>query len=177
MTRNNTLAREKGQILHEGRFVRLVREGRWEFAERTNCRDAVNIVAVTAEQEVLLVEQYRPAVAAPVLELPAGLVGDQDPEESPALAAERELLEETGYRPSAVYPLFSGPPSAGLASEQIHFFRGEGLTRVGAGGGDETEQITVHLAPFSGIRTWLDDREQDGMLVDPKIRAGLFALT
>lgn len=164
------------KVLHEGNFVRLVKQGRWEFAQRTNCRDAVCIVAVTPAHRLLLVEQYRMPVGAPVIELPAGLVGDLDPNEDYAMAALRELEEETGYRAGRMQRLFGGPPSAGLASERIVFYRAHSLVRTGNGGGDDTEQITVHEVPLAEAGSWLHAKEAGGHAVDPKIYAGLYAL-
>jgi ADP-ribose pyrophosphatase len=167
---------ERRQVLYEGGFVRLVKQGRWEFAERTNCRDAVCIVAVTPGHNLLLVSQYRAPVGEQVIELPAGLVGDLDPGEDYATAATRELEEETGYRAKSMTRLFGGPPTAGLASEMIFFYRAESLQRIDAGGGDASESITVHEIPLREIESWLDERRAQDQVVDPKIYAGLFAL-
>jgi ADP-ribose pyrophosphatase len=167
---------EQRQVLYEGKFVRLVRQGRWEYAERTNARDAVCIVAVTPAGELLLVEQFRMPVGAPVIELPAGLVGDEDAGEDYPTAASRELYEETGFKSGAMRRLFGGPPTAGMASERVFFYRAESLSRAGDGGGDETEQITVHAIPLAEVETWLRTREDEGTQVDPKVYAGLFAL-
>lgn len=163
------------EVLYAGDFLRVLRQGHWEFVERANCRDAVCVVAVTPERELLLVEQYRIPVGEPVIELPAGLVGDQDPGEDYAAAALRELEEETGYSARHMRLLFEGPPSAGLATERIAFYRAEGLVRTGQGGGDNTEEITVHVVPLAGIEAWLRTRAEK-VAVDPKIYAGLFAL-
>ena len=46
-------------VLHEGDFLRMVREGRWEYIERNNCRGIVIILAMTDDEKVILVEQYR----------------------------------------------------------------------------------------------------------------------
>ena len=87
-------------ILAEGKFLRLVRDGRWEYADRTRAQGAVVLVAVTDDNRLVLTEQYRIPLGQRVLELPAGLVGDIQGEEDEPLvtAADRELLEETGYQ-------------------------------------------------------------------------------
>src|SRR5512141_2747282 len=85
--------------LHSGKFLALVKEGVWEYADRTNATGAAIIVAVTEEQKLLLVEQFRIPVHARTIELPAGIIGD-DPgsrDELHAEAACRELVEETGF--------------------------------------------------------------------------------
>jgi len=61
--------------LHTGKFLALVKEGHWEYADRTNATGAAIIVAVTAEQKLLLVEQYRIPVHTRTIELPAGIIG------------------------------------------------------------------------------------------------------
>ncbi|MES1924740.1 NUDIX hydrolase [Salinisphaera sp. T31B1] len=162
--------------LHEGEFLRLKRVGTWEYAERVNARCAVVIVAVTDAGELLLVEQPRQPVGANVLELPAGLVGDIDgaEDEEMAVAAARELEEETGYRAGRLEFLAGGPPSAGLANEAAYFYRAFDLQRIDAGGGDDSEQITPHAVPLDGIEAWLAARAGEGVLVDPKIYAGLY---
>jgi ADP-ribose pyrophosphatase len=62
--------------LYTGKFLALVKEGHWEYADRTNATGASIIVAVTEEQKLLLVEQYRIPVHARTIELPAGIIGD-----------------------------------------------------------------------------------------------------
>lgn len=162
--------------LYEGPFLRVKQRGHWQYVERVNARAAVVIVAVTDAGELLLVEQPRLPVAAPVIELPAGLVGDVAGSEDESLsdAAARELEEETGYRPASLTRLTGGPPSAGLANEHMVLFHARGLTRVGDGGGDPGERITPHAIALAEVADWLAAREAAGVLVDPKVYAGLY---
>jgi ADP-ribose pyrophosphatase len=167
----------KVKVIAEGQHVRLVSRDGWEYADRPKVSGIVIIVAVTKENKVLLVEQHRPPVGGPVVELPAGLAGDVAGQEEEALeeAARRELLEETGYRAESFTKLFEGPPSAGVSSEVLTFFRAEGLTKVTDGGGDESEDIQIHEVPLDQITQWLLGRaETEGVQIDPKIFAGLF---
>ena len=90
------------ETLCNGKWLRLKRRGRWEYAERTNPGGGVMIIAVTPEDRILFVEQYRPAIECMTIEMPAGLVGDQSGDDTLELAATRELEEETGWRPSHV---------------------------------------------------------------------------
>ena len=78
--------------LYAGKFLALVKEGHWEYADRTNASGAAIIVAVTQDQKLLLVEQYRIPVHARTIELPAGIIGDEpgDSGEAHAEAAGRE---------------------------------------------------------------------------------------
>lgn len=163
-------------ILFEGDYVRLCRVDSWEYVERVNARGAVVIVAVTPDRELLLVEQPRAPMGGPVIELPAGLVGDiaGEEDEQMTVAAGRELEEETGYRAARFEFLTAGPPSAGLAGEVLSFYRAHELTRVGQGGGDESEDITVHAVPLANLESWLEERRERGIWVDPKVYSGLY---
>lgn len=165
------------EVLCEGRFMRLVRRGHWEWAERTNARDAVVIVAVTDDGRLLLVEQHRIPVDARVIELPAGLVGDVDRDASVLDTARRELIEETGYDAATFERLVHGPPSAGFGTETVTFVRARGLRKVSAGGGVEHESIVVHEVPLETAEAWLDAARERGALVDPKVYAGLYFAT
>lgn len=164
------------ETLHEGDYLRLQRFHHWEFVERVNARGAVVIVAVTPNDELLVVEQPRPALRGPVLELPAGLVGDIAGEEDEALAvaAARELEEETGWRPARLEYMTGGPPSAGLSGETLWFYRAYDLERISDGGGDDNEDITVHAVGLDTVDAWLAERERGGQVVDPKIYTGLY---
>ncbi len=168
---------EPRETLATGRFLELVREGRWEYAHRVSARGAVVLVPVTDDDRLVLVEQYRVPVAASVIELPAGLVGDIVGEESEShlVAARRELLEETGYAAESLHALTSGPPSAGMASEIVSFYLARGLKRMGDGGGDGHEEIVVHVVPLADVGSWLARQQRErNVMVDPKVYAGLY---
>ena len=169
------MADEK-ELMCEGEYLRLVRRGHWEYAERTNAGSAVIVVAVTPEQKLLFVEQYRIPMGANTIEMPAGLVGDLDATDTMEEAARRELLEETGWLASEVKVLMVGPSSSGMSNEQVAFVRARGLTRVHAGGGDETENITVHEVPVADAPRWLCAKMAQGYAMDPKLWAGLWLL-
>ena|ERR1700677_3325462 len=165
-------------ILHTGRFLALVKEGRWEYADRTNATGASIILAVTGDRNILLVEQYRIPVHARTIELPAGIIGDEPGagEESRAEAALRELLEETGYTAEKMEALTTGPASSGATSEVVTLFHATGLQKVGAGGGVANEDIFVHEVPLDVVDQWLVEKAAAGVLIDPKIYAGLYFL-
>jgi ADP-ribose pyrophosphatase len=164
--------------LHTGKFLALIKEGHWEYAERVNASGAVIIVAVTGERKLLLVEQYRIPIHARTIEMPAGIIGDEPggSGESIAAATKRELLEETGYSAEGVEILTTGPSSAGLASELITLVMASGLKRVHAGGGIANENITVHEVPLGDVQQWLAAKEKQGLMVEPKVYAGLYFL-
>ncbi|MEL7238459.1 MAG: NUDIX hydrolase [Planctomycetota bacterium] len=162
-------------VLAEGRFLRLVDDNSWEFVQRTRGTDVVGIVAITDEEEIVLVEQLRPAVGRNVIELPAGLVGDEgDEAEAPELAAARELEEETGFRAKHIRGLARGASSAGLTDEQVTLYYATGLERVGEGGGVDNESIAVHVVPIQDVRTFITQKIDDGCTVDFKIWSALW---
>ena len=165
-------------ILHSGKFLALIKEGHWEYVDRLNGSGAAIILAETADQKILLVEQYRIPVHARTIELPAGIIGDEpsSSNESQADAARRELLEETGYAADSFVPLMMGPSCSGLTSERVTLFRASGLRRVGEGGGVANEKITIHEIPTDEVVRWLEAKARTGILIDPKVYAGLFFL-
>ena len=164
--------------LHRGAWLTLRRRGRWEFVERNNAGGAVIIIAVTPQDRILFVEQYRVPIQKRTIEMPAGLVGDRDadPDESALSAAARELEEETGWRAARLQFLHAGPSSSGMSTEVIAFVRAFDLTRIGAGGGDASEAIIVHEVARSEAARWLFERAHAGYSVDPKLFAGLWFL-
>ena len=160
-----------------GRYLRLVERDNWEFTSRANASGVAVLVSVTDDGRVLLVEQYRTPVCARVIELPAGLVGDkEDPDESVLVAAGRELEEETGYRARKLSVLMECPSSSGMSDEIITFVLAEGLEQVGEGGGDDTEDITVHAVEIEKVDDWLKQYMDRGFLLDPKIYSALYWL-
>jgi ADP-ribose pyrophosphatase len=164
--------------LCNGTWLRLKKRGRWEYAERTNPGGGVMIIAVTADDNVLFVEQFRPALECMTIEMPAGLVGDQPGStgENAVEAAHRELIEETGYAAARIEFIMAGPTSAGMSNEILAFVRAYDLTRVHQGGGDETEDILVHEVPRRDAARWLVRKMADGYSVDPKMFAGMYFL-
>jgi ADP-ribose pyrophosphatase len=164
------------ETLWEGRWLSLRKRGRWEYAERNNPGGAVIILAVTPQDKVLFVEQYRVSILQNTIEMPAGLVGDlpDQADEGALLAAQRELEEETGYRCRRVEFIHTGPSSSGMSTEMIAFVRAWELEKVGPGGGDETENIVVHEVPRREAGAWLFARAAEGYSIDPKLFAGLW---
>lgn len=164
------------RILYQGQYLRLCAQGHWEYAERCRGHAAAIVLAVTPERNLLFVEQYRIPIQARSIEFPAGLVGDLDPDDSLEAAAKRELLEETGWAAERVELLMTGPTSSGLSNETVAFLRARNLTRMHAGGGDSSEDITVHEVPVHEAPRWLAQKMAEGYGMDPKLWAGLWLL-
>ena len=167
------------EVLGEGRFLRLSRRHGWELVGRPGIDDVAVLIAVTSSDELVLVEQYREPVEARMIELPAGLVGDDAAFDGESLlqAANRELQEETGFSAHNLSVVVRAPSSGGMTSEIVTFIHASELAKVGDGGGVEGEDIRVHVVPITGIDKWLADRSTEGYLIDPKIYAGLRLLT
>jgi ADP-ribose pyrophosphatase len=127
---------------------------------------------------VLLVEQRRPPVNAWVVELPAGLAGDDEglPQESLAAAARRELIEETGYDAGRIEQVFEGPSSAGLTDEIVTFLVATDLVKIAPGGGVGGENIVVHEIPRESVFPWIESRRREGRMVDARLYTGLYLL-
>ena len=165
------------QTLYEGAWLRLVRIGQWESCERTHGQGmAVIVIAVTPDDEVLFVEQFRVPLGARTIEMPAGLVGDDHAEDTLVDAARRELIEETGWSPGRVDVLLTGPTSAGMSNERIAFVRARELVRVGDGGGVDDENIIVHAVPRARAPAWLMQKRAEGYELDLKLWAGLWMI-
>jgi ADP-ribose pyrophosphatase len=164
------------RTLHTGEFLALIREGHWEYAQRVKATGSAIIIAVTDDQKLLLVEQYRIPLHTRTIELPAGIIGDEpaNGDEDHHEAARRELLEETGYEAAKVEPLMTGAASGGLSSELITLFLATGLKRVHQGGGVDDENITVHEVPLASAHEWLEAKAAEGLLIDPKNYSALY---
>ena len=174
----NESANETPELLYQGEWLRMVKRGQWESCERTHGKDglAVLVIAVTPEDHVLFVEQYRVPLGAKTIEMPAGLVGDDDANDTLESAARRELIEETGWDAARIDVLLVGPTTAGMSNERIAFARARDLRKVGDGGGVDDENITVHAIPRTQAPAWLMQKYAEGYELDLKLWAGLWMI-
>jgi len=168
----------KEKIIYNGRFLKFIQKGEWEYIKRNNCTAIVIIVAMTRDRHVLFVEQYRPPVGKIAIEFPAGLVNDRGHriKESMVTAAKRELLEETGYKAGRLIKLLEGPVSSGSCADLVTMYLAKNVQKISDGGGDDLESIIVHKIPIRQINRWLIKMKRKGCLVEPKIYAGLYLL-
>src|SRR6476620_3714190 len=104
------------KLMWAGRHLSILARGSWEYVSRNTRRPSVGIVAVTDDDQIVLIQQHRAPVNDDVIELPAGLAGDlAGAEQEPLVeAAKRELLEETGYTAREWTELICGYSSPGL---------------------------------------------------------------
>jgi ADP-ribose pyrophosphatase len=156
------------ETMWQGRFIAARRKGKWEYVGRTRGIQAAVIVAIH-EGHILLVEQYRVPLGRMCLELPAGLVGDEEAGEAVELAAARELEEETGYRPATVRLAGTFASSPGMVSEGFTLVIAEDLTKVGDGGGVVGEDIIVHRVPLADIAAFIESKRAKGAAMDVKL--------
>jgi ADP-ribose pyrophosphatase len=126
---------------------------------------AVTIIPVLADDHIVLIRNFRPAVGRTLIELPAGTL---EPGEDPLLAAGRELEEETGYRAGKIEPLCQFFMSPGILRERMHLFvateLASGPTRLDAG--EEIEPLAVNWAEALAMAG-------DGRIEDAKTLVGL----
>lgn len=151
-----------------GNYIEARRQGRWEFVGRANNIHAAVILAVD-EGHILLVEQHRVPLGGPCLELPAGLVGDIDREETVEASAARELEEETGYRPARIEVIGRFASSPGMLSETFTLVKAHGLTKVGDGGGEAHEGITPHRVRLAELPAFVAAKRAEGCFIDAKM--------
>lgn len=153
----------------EGKWIRIVRDGRWEFVERCSGMHAVVILA-EYDGKVILVEQVRvPLGNRTCLELPAGLVGDENPDATVEETAIKELEEETGFTAERIERLGEFHSSPGMVAEGFTLVRAHGISRIGDGGGTEHEEIEVHLVPRADIAAFVNQKRLEGSAIDVKL--------
>lgn len=161
--------------LWRGTYLRAMKKGQWEYVDRHKGRYAAAIFAITDAAEVLLVEQYRTPVGMRLWELPAGLIGDDAhiSDEDALEAAQRELFEETGYKARRWVHMGRVAVSPGMVTEMTDFYLASGLSLEGAGGGDDSEDITVHRLPLSEVEAFIEEQRTKGAAIDMKLVAAL----
>lgn len=158
-----------GPVAWKGRYLEMWQKDGWEFVKRAGGMSAVVIIA-EVDDELLLVEQFRVPVGKRCLELPAGLIGDDDgKDDSVEEAAARELEEETGYRPSRIERLGEFYSSAGNLGESFHLVRAHDCVKVGEGGGTESEDIAVHRVPLGEVKQFIERKRREDVGVDARL--------
>jgi ADP-ribose pyrophosphatase len=137
-------------------------DGEPRVFHRIRSVDWVQILAITAKDEAVLVRQYRHGTQRVTLEMPGGLI---DPGEDPATAALRECLEETGYRVRTAQPLGVVTPNPAILMNRLHSFYATGAEPEGAIQNTGTEVTEVVLVPIADLEGLLVSGEIDHALV------------
>jgi ADP-ribose pyrophosphatase len=110
--------------------------------------DAVNVIALTPDDQVLLVSQFRAGSGEDSLETPGGLL---DPGEDPCAAGARELLEETGHAGDPailVCQAFANPSIMTSRTATILITNAVPVAELKP---DSGEELTIQLAPVATI--------------------------
>ena len=153
--------------IYEGRIINL-RVDKVTVVSGTSTREIVEhnggsvIAAVTDDNKIIMVKQFRKPMESPILEVPAGkLDGDEDP----ADAALRELSEETGYTAGKLEKLTEFYPSVGYTTEVLHIYLATDL-KPGACHPDENEVLEVMEMDLEEVyRMVMDGRIHDGKTI------------
>jgi ADP-ribose pyrophosphatase len=156
------------ETMWQGKYVRAIKRGRWEYVSRTN---EVRAVVILAEDEgrLILVEQFRFPIGARCLELPAGLIGDEEQGATVESTAIKELREEAGYSASRIERLGDFYSSPGMLTESFTLVRAHGVRKVGDGGGVGGEDIAVHLVSKADLPALIAERRAAGTGIDSKL--------
>ncbi|QIK96366.1 NUDIX hydrolase [Sphingomonas sp. HDW15A] len=152
------------QVRWQGKYIRVVTDGPWEYVERCGGVSAVVIIA-EHDGKVVLVEQYRTPLGRRCLELPAGLVGDED-DNGVEETALKELEEETGFVAASVERLGRFHSSPGMVAEGFDLVKAHG---VSPGGAKSEEDIAVHLVERENVAEFVDSCRERGLAVDAKL--------
>jgi ADP-ribose pyrophosphatase len=132
------------------RYRHPTREVEREFVV-INSRDWCNIVALTPDNQLVLVRQFRYGVDEFSLEIPGGII---DSGEDPVAAGIRELREETGFVGSSARLLASVHPNPAIQNNRCHFVLVEGAELRAPLGWDHDEEIEVQTAPVDEVLAW-----------------------
>lgn len=137
----------RSKRIYEGKIINLkvdeveLPNGRTSKRELIEHPGAVAILAITADNKIIMVEQYRKALERSIIEVPAGKL---EKGESPETTAIRELEEETGYTADTLELIQSFSTSPGFADEVVHLFLAKGLQKAEPGASlDEDEFVEL----------------------------------
>lgn len=119
--------------------------------------DWANGMAVTEDNKVILIRQYRHAIGKVLLEIPGGVIDPTDA--TPEIAMKRELLEETGYAFSEIYSLGAVAPNPSTSTNLTHMFLALGGKKVQEQQLDHNEEIEVILADIAEVERMLKDHQ------------------
>ena len=158
----HTWQRLAGDIVYECRIFSLRRdrsrfsrdEAEHEF-HVLEMPDWVNIVPLTADQQVVMVRQFRHGIGGYTLEIPGGMLDAGD--ESPARAARREMIEESGFDSERIEPLGVIHPNPAIQANRCHTFVAYDVTVQHVPAFDSTEETEVVLVPLVEIPELIRD--------------------
>ncbi|MBQ3123502.1 MAG: NUDIX hydrolase [Firmicutes bacterium] len=165
-----TLSRE---VIYEGRILNLIKEevmtvsGQTAIREMIEHNGGVGLVAITSDNKIIMVKQFRKALERDMLEIPAGKL---EKGEDPLEAAARELEEETGYTAENIEFMTRYYPSVGYIRECLYLYLCTGLSK-GEAHPDDDEAIDTYMYTMEELETLI----AEGNLQDGKSMAALYA--
>lgn len=144
------------RIAYQNRIVQ-VREDTYRFVPNDIVRDFtvlgfsdwVNIIPITPEGKVVMIRQYRLGTRSETLEIPGGLISEDDAD--PAEAALREMIEETGYHSGEVVHIGTVEPNPAIQNNRCHTYLARNAVPVSGQNLDPTEAIVVELVDREDI--------------------------
>jgi ADP-ribose pyrophosphatase len=157
--------KEPAECQWEGKYIRIVTRGDWEYVERCGGVSAVVILA-EYEGKIILIQQSRvPLCGRQCLEMPAGLVGDED-DKSVEETAIKELEEETGFTADRIERLGEYHASPGMLSEGFDLVRAHGVRPCGQ---PVEEGIETHLVERERMAEFVEQKRAEGVAIDTKL--------
>ncbi len=124
--------------------------------------DWVNVIALTEDKQVVLIEQFRHGTEEIILEIPGGMI---DAGEEPIIAAARELVEETGFAAREIIPLGKSRPNPAIQNNWIYHFLALDCEKIKDTAFDEHESIFTKLAALAEIEQFVENGEITHSLV------------
>jgi len=153
------------EVQWAGKYIRIVKRGSWEYVERCSGMSAVVILA-EIEGKVILIEQSRvPLDGRTCLELPAGLVGDED-DKGVEETAVKELEEETGHTAARIERLGFFYSSPGMVAEGFDLVRAHGVAPCGT---PVEFGIETHFVERDKVAEFVEQRRAAGVAIDVKL--------
>lgn len=147
----------------EKKRVRSPRTGEIREALAIQFPDWVMILAITPEEEVVMVRQYRHGNERVCLELPGGLVDSED--DSPARSARRELLEETGCKAGEITLIGECFPQPAILSNKGYFYLAQDVESLQTQQLDPGEDIEIVKIPLKEIPAKIESKQIDHGMV------------